>query len=114
MVAAVCPPVRNVESTHWGVLGQLHSFFFNEPATTEIYTLSLHDTLPIFLPQNRRVRSNNFCNNDRWWGGRSGIGSPTCRSRTNKAACGGRTWIVHTVGAPVQGNYEVVFWVGQR
>src|SRR5947209_17608141 len=23
-------------------------FFFNDPATTEIYTLSLHDTLPIF------------------------------------------------------------------
>src|SRR5687768_18470044 len=24
------------------------SFFFNAPATTEIYTLSLHDALPIF------------------------------------------------------------------
>src|SRR5438874_7435329 len=24
-------------------------FFFNVPATTEIYTLSLHDALPIFL-----------------------------------------------------------------
>src|SRR2546427_7654295 len=27
-----------------------HSFFFNDTATTEIYTLSLHDALPI-LPQ---------------------------------------------------------------
>src|SRR5438309_5477684 len=26
-------------------------FFFNEPATTEIYTLSLHDALPIYQPQ---------------------------------------------------------------
>src|SRR5437667_7862001 len=26
------------------------SFFFNDPATTEIYTLSLHDALPIFEP----------------------------------------------------------------
>src|SRR5690242_21522991 len=26
------------------------SFFFNVPATTEIYTLSLHDALPIFAP----------------------------------------------------------------
>src|SRR5580698_5135732 len=26
------------------------SFFFNDPATTEIYTLSLHDALPISLP----------------------------------------------------------------
>src|SRR3989442_13115201 len=25
------------------------SFFFNDTATTEIYTLSLHDALPIFL-----------------------------------------------------------------
>src|SRR5438876_9690664 len=26
-------------------------FFFNDPATTEIYTLSLHDALPIFENQ---------------------------------------------------------------
>src|SRR5689334_24738582 len=26
-------------------------FFFNNTATTEIYTLSLHDALPIFLPE---------------------------------------------------------------
>src|SRR3712207_8428601 len=25
-------------------------FFFNDTATTEIYTLSLHDALPIFVP----------------------------------------------------------------
>src|SRR3712207_9022302 len=35
------------------------SFFFNDTATTEIYTLSLHDALPIFrarrLPEQRRV-----------------------------------------------------------
>src|SRR5947208_14932126 len=28
-------------------------FFFNDTATTEIYTLSLHDALPIFLDVNR-------------------------------------------------------------
>src|SRR2546422_4770676 len=27
-----------------------HFFFFNDTATTEIYTLSLHDALPIYLP----------------------------------------------------------------
>src|SRR5690349_23891712 len=26
----------------------VHIFFFNAPATTEIYTLSLHDALPIY------------------------------------------------------------------
>src|SRR3989338_6882145 len=29
---------------------KLTSFFFNDTATTEIYTLSLHDTLPISHP----------------------------------------------------------------
>src|SRR6266436_3029406 len=29
------------------VCGPDSSFFFNDPATTEIYTLSLHDALPI-------------------------------------------------------------------
>src|SRR3712207_7545934 len=30
------------------------SFFFNDTATTEIYTLSLHDALPIYGPEARR------------------------------------------------------------
>src|SRR2546427_5917223 len=30
-------------------------FFFNDTATTEIYTLSLHDALPISLERARRV-----------------------------------------------------------
>src|SRR3712207_9276013 len=33
------------------------SIFFNDTATTEIYTLSLHDALPIFVPVSRRVRT---------------------------------------------------------
>src|SRR2546425_5276756 len=31
-------------------------FFFNDTATTEIYTLSLHDALPIFLQLQPRLR----------------------------------------------------------
>src|SRR3712207_8577410 len=31
-------------------------FFFNDTATTEIYTLSLHDALPIWFPLHRRAR----------------------------------------------------------
>ena len=30
-----------------------YCFFFNDTATTEIYTLSLHDALPIFYNQNK-------------------------------------------------------------
>src|SRR5882672_8985640 len=41
-----------------------HFFFFNDTATTEIYTLSLHDALPIYLtfgaddrrPDHHRIR----------------------------------------------------------
>src|SRR5438034_2901608 len=41
-------------------------FFFNHPATTEIYTLSLHDALPISRRRYRRscrkfVNSGSFC-----------------------------------------------------
>src|SRR5437588_8733417 len=34
-------------TSHHGVLSFLLLFFFNDTATTEIYTLSLHDALPI-------------------------------------------------------------------
>src|SRR6185436_12154678 len=34
-------------------------FFFNDPATTEIYTLSLHDALPICISR-PRVRANSW------------------------------------------------------
>src|SRR5947207_14392331 len=37
----------------------LFFFFFNDPATTEIYTLSLHDALPIYpgRPGSRKARA---------------------------------------------------------
>src|SRR5690349_24246815 len=34
----------------------LSIFFFNDTATTEIYTLSLHDALPISMPHGRRTQ----------------------------------------------------------
>src|SRR5256885_9524136 len=36
------------------------SFFFNDTATTEIYTLSLHDALPISLANSYLAIGNNF------------------------------------------------------
>src|SRR5258708_24168444 len=35
---------------------QFTFFFFNDTATTEIYTLSLHDALPIYCTRTRRNR----------------------------------------------------------
>src|SRR3712207_7649353 len=36
-------------------------FFFNDTATTEIYTLSLHDALPICIPERFGDRLGNLC-----------------------------------------------------
>src|SRR3989442_4841683 len=38
-------------------------FFFNDTATTEIYTLSLHDALPIY------IRPKQLRNREVWWEG---------------------------------------------
>src|SRR3989442_7170034 len=36
-------------------------FFFNDTATTEIYTLSLHDALPIYPQSARRAQAARLC-----------------------------------------------------
>src|SRR3989449_11687888 len=41
----------------WSLLVLFFFFFFNDTATTEIYTLSLHDTLPISDPEGLRRHS---------------------------------------------------------
>mgnify|MGYP002527259199 CR=1 FL=1 len=41
----------------WGVGGWWVCFFFNDAATTEIYTLSLHDALPILRGISSRTLS---------------------------------------------------------
>src|SRR5438552_14802335 len=49
MLRARAPPIRYPCSVCYNVFGSQFSFFFffNDPAPTEIYTLSLHDALPI-------------------------------------------------------------------
>src|SRR5215471_21502803 len=51
----------------------LYSFFFNDTATTEIYTLSLHDALPIAARTRRRAagRGGDNAPRDRWRGRRA-------------------------------------------
>src|SRR5260370_5891340 len=59
-------------------------FFFNDTATTEIYTLSLHDALPIWR---KRHHFHQYYNHCKWrfdlWGmlrhGRSHRACPDCR-----------------------------------
>src|SRR6266581_6552814 len=52
--AAACPirkpanaPTRQQYSKSSGAMSIIDPFFFNDTATTELYTLSLHDALPI-------------------------------------------------------------------
>src|SRR5436189_6305553 len=49
------PGDRCVTSLLARVLLRVFSFFFNDTATTEIYTLSLHDALPISPLNTKRV-----------------------------------------------------------
>src|SRR3712207_7484388 len=49
-------------------------FFFNDTATTEIYTLSLHDALPIFHVGSKRLKTNTVSNTAfRGFGGPQGM-----------------------------------------
>src|SRR5256885_12207759 len=54
-------------------------FFFNDTATTEIYTLSLHDALPISLPGRGSPRSG---------------GARAARTTRNSHACQAVPWTV--------------------
>src|SRR2546422_11664252 len=62
------------------------SFFFNDTATTEIYTLSLHDALPI---SGRLVRASDFGGQDSRSGFRSDA-PPGARSAAAATGRGGR------------------------
>src|SRR5438270_6068573 len=57
-------------------------FFFTDPATTEIYTLSLHDALPISLWSSTTRRT--LTRRSRWWRARCG-GSMTSAARPGTA-----------------------------
>src|SRR3712207_8787759 len=52
LVWSIEPNIDHVAHVVWSVW----FFFFNDTATTEIYTLSLHDALPIFFHKLRRLR----------------------------------------------------------
>ena len=49
-------------------------FFFNDTATTEIYTLSLHDALPIFCKKDKRYFAG-LCGRERPADGEKGGGN---------------------------------------
>src|SRR5690348_17416221 len=62
-------------------------FFFNDPATTEIYTLSLHDALPIYhrTRGRRPTPEHRWCLWEREFARRRGT-SARCRRQIARAA----------------------------
>src|SRR5258708_22652862 len=61
-------PIRPSWKPIWNTSLGILSFFFNDTATTEIYTLSLHDALPIFRDRPDSVLAILY----------SGSGEPSC------------------------------------
>src|SRR5437773_8825247 len=61
------------------LLLSLHLFFFTHPATTEIYTLSLHDALPIYVRISSSTMYNRFLSV-------AASNSAVSRDRTSSAA----------------------------
>src|SRR5258708_31780932 len=64
-----CLPAQSLFTNH---ITHCLFFFFNDTATTEIYTLSLHDALPIWTTRP------SVCS------GRSSMWSCRCRTRTDR------------------------------
>src|SRR2546422_5494603 len=68
-------------------------FFFNDTATTEIYTLSLHDALPICQGANRRVQTSAFRtkhfapSTNKWSGFSSGLNAIRSGSKMLRSKC---------------------------
>src|SRR5690349_25021178 len=71
--------VMSHSSTHAALLHVL--FFFNDPATTEIYTLSLHDALPIWAASTTGSSSAARCGSSR---------GATCRTSRSRASSSAR------------------------
>src|SRR5438105_12100796 len=59
-------------------------FFFNDTATTEIYTLSLHDALPIY-PKRLRLERRRRCSLRKWCRWRWRVGRHDFRREDRKS-----------------------------
>src|SRR2546426_1064627 len=81
-------------------------FFFNDTATTEIYTLSLHDALPIWRPRpngsacTRTARSRDFSNGTQSPGHRGDRGRPAGDRPLQPGGGGGRDGVYGGADCP--------------
>src|SRR5258706_6067678 len=74
------------------LLLSLFLFFFNDTATTEIYPLSLHDALPIWMSEARLLSADSIiCCTSRMIGASSSPPAPAAAARSTGAAAGAAT-----------------------
>src|SRR3712207_8647525 len=79
-----------------GRVGDIFFFFFNDTATTEIYTLSLHDALPICPPDNSStIRPRRWSSSVRSSAASTAAVSPLLQPRS-RPWCGNRRSEEHT------------------
>src|SRR6267378_2134607 len=111
----VCPALLQVDSVLFGPLP--HFFFFNATATTEIYTLSLHDALPIRVSC---IASPRTCTQSPKRSTNCGRSSPSSGfivpTKTNRAASPAETPSRSTVTQPpaAASNRRSTMWSGSR
>src|SRR3712207_8239164 len=72
----------------------MYYFFFNDTATTEIYTLSLHDALPISDPRGHGRRRLGRRHEHRGCGGRAAAGPGPDRSEEHTSELQSRQYLV--------------------
>src|SRR2546421_13002682 len=61
-------------------------FFFNDTATTEIYTLSLHDALPIYIQVPRCPAASRNSDGDKWCESRDLMRWYQCRRHNGRSS----------------------------
>src|SRR3712207_7062377 len=72
-------------------------FFFNDTATTEIYTLSLHDALPIYMLAIWRIHGVDVALREAWERGvvlAGGSAGANCRSEEHTSELQSRQYLV--------------------
>src|SRR3712207_7976899 len=85
------------------------SFFFNDTATTEIYTLSLHDALPIWPGRARRPRRPPAAGRGRAAGGRRGRRADRKSTRLNSSHAN-ISYAVFCLKKKIHTNLSLVFF----
>src|ERR1051326_9547546 len=96
MCARVAPVITGLVFDCRTLRRSLLFFFFNDTATTEIYTLSLHDALPIYPGRLRSARWHQFSLASFW----------NCRSEEHTSELQSHSFISYAVFCLKKNNHD--------